>query len=47
MAQRLQETRADRSFTTFISYAADLMPDGALARAEQAGLLGFVPNNNA
>ena len=44
-ARRVQETRVDRSFAAFLGYAADLMPAGILAEAEQAGPLGFFPNH--
>ena len=45
-AERLQESGIDRSFAAFVSYAAALMPEGALAGAQQAGPMGFFPNSN-
>jgi 2-polyprenyl-6-methoxyphenol hydroxylase-like FAD-dependent oxidoreductase len=45
-AERLRESGVDRSFAAFVSYAAELMPEGALAGAQQAGPIGFFPNSN-
>ncbi len=45
-AERLRQTGVDRSFTAFLTYAAEFMPEGALVGAQQAGPIGFFPNNN-
>lgn len=45
-AERLRETQIDRSFEAFLAFAAAFVPDGTLAGAQQAGPLGFFPNND-
>ncbi len=44
--QRIRETGVDRSFAANLAYAAAEMPEGALAAAQQAGPIGFFPNND-
>ena len=46
-APRLREIGADRSFAAIIGFAASVMPEGALADAEQAGPIGYFPNNDS
>jgi 2-polyprenyl-6-methoxyphenol hydroxylase-like FAD-dependent oxidoreductase len=43
---RLRETGVDRAFAAFVSYAAAFMPEGILADVQQAGPIGFFPNND-
>jgi menaquinone-9 beta-reductase len=45
-ANRLRETTIDRSFDAFITYAAEMMPEGALAGVQQVGPIGFFPKSN-
>jgi menaquinone-9 beta-reductase len=45
-AERLRDSGVDRSFAAFVAYASALMPEGALAGAQQAGPIGFFPNSN-
>jgi 2-polyprenyl-6-methoxyphenol hydroxylase-like FAD-dependent oxidoreductase len=45
-AERLRQTGVDRSFPAFLTYAAEIMPEGALIGAQQAGPIGFFPNSN-
>ena len=45
-AERLRQTNVDRSFAAFVSHAAEFMPEGALIGVQQAGPIGFFPNNN-
>jgi len=45
-ASRLRETGVDRSFAALIAYAATHMPEGSLADVQQAGPIGFFPNNH-
>jgi len=40
-AQRLRETGVDRSFDALLAYAAQEMPEGSLASAEQIGPIGY------
>lgn len=44
-ADRLRESGIDRSFDAFIGFAAERLPEGALANAEQVGPIGFFPNS--
>ena len=44
-ADRLRATGVDRSFDALIRFAAERLPDGALANAQQAGPVGFFPNS--
>lgn len=45
-AERIRETQVDRSFESFLDYATAYMPEGTLTGAQQAGPLGFFPNND-
>jgi len=45
-AAQLNQVGADRSFDAFVAFAADYMPEAALADALQAGPIGFFPNND-
>jgi len=45
-AERVRETGVDRSFSAFVTAAAEFMPEGALVGAEPAGPIGFFPNSN-
>jgi 2-polyprenyl-6-methoxyphenol hydroxylase-like FAD-dependent oxidoreductase len=45
-AERLRETHVDRSFASFLAYTTAFVPEGTLAGAQQAGPLGFFPNND-
>jgi 2-polyprenyl-6-methoxyphenol hydroxylase-like FAD-dependent oxidoreductase len=45
-AQRLRETSIDRSFEALVAFAAERMPEGALAQVQQEGPIGFFPNND-
>ena len=42
-AAQLNDVGADRSFDSLIAFAAEYMPEGALADALQAGPIGFFP----
>lgn len=44
-AERLRETGLDRSYEKLIGFAAERLPEGALANAQQAGPIGFFPNS--
>ena len=44
-ADRLRASGIDRSFDAFIGFAAERLPEGALANAKQAGPVGFFPNS--
>jgi 2-polyprenyl-6-methoxyphenol hydroxylase-like FAD-dependent oxidoreductase len=44
-AERLRETAVDRSFEAHIAFAAEYAPEGTFEAAEQAGPIGFFPNN--
>lgn len=46
-AQRVREIGADRSLDAFLAYAAERMPPSALAKARQAGPIGFFSNHDA
>ena len=43
---RLRETGVDRSFEATIELAARYMPEGALDEVQQAGPIGYFPNND-
>ncbi|MFN8590990.1 MAG: NAD(P)/FAD-dependent oxidoreductase [Thermomicrobiales bacterium] len=45
-ADRIRETQVDRSFASFLAHATAFMPEGTLTGAQQAGPLGFFPNND-
>jgi menaquinone-9 beta-reductase len=45
-AAQLNQLGADRSFDALVAFAAEYMPEGALADAQQAGPIGFFPNND-
>jgi 2-polyprenyl-6-methoxyphenol hydroxylase-like FAD-dependent oxidoreductase len=45
-AQQARATGVDRSFAAFLAFADARMPEGALAAAQQAGPMGFFPNND-
>lgn len=45
-AERLRETGVDRSFEAVVEVALTLMPEGSLDGAEQAGPIGYFPNND-
>lgn len=40
-----KETGIDRSFDQLVTFAADYLPEGAMAHVRQEGPLGFFPNN--
>ena len=42
---QLRETRVDRSFAAYLAFANRIAPEEMLANAEQAGPIGFFPNN--
>lgn len=44
-ADQLRETGVDRSFEANIAFAAGYTPEGTLDAVEQAGPIGFFPNN--
>lgn len=44
-AERLRDRGLDRSYDAFVRFAAERLPEGALANAEQAGPVGFFPNS--
>jgi menaquinone-9 beta-reductase len=44
-ADQLREAGVDRSFDALIGFAAERLPAGALANAEQAGPIGFFSNS--
>lgn len=44
-ADQLRETGVDRSFESNIAFAAGYTPEGTLDAVEQAGPIGFFPNN--
>ena len=43
---RLRETGVDRSFDALVAFATAFMPEGALARVQQAGPIAFFPNSD-
>jgi 2-polyprenyl-6-methoxyphenol hydroxylase-like FAD-dependent oxidoreductase len=45
-AARLRESGADRSFDGVKAFLAPFMPEGALVDAQQAGPIGYYPNND-
>jgi 2-polyprenyl-6-methoxyphenol hydroxylase-like FAD-dependent oxidoreductase len=45
-AARVREIGADRSLDAFLAYAAERVPPGALANAQQAGPIGFFSNRD-
>jgi len=44
--ERLRQTGIARSFDAFVTFAAERMPEGALAQVAQAGPIGFFPNHD-
>jgi 2-polyprenyl-6-methoxyphenol hydroxylase-like FAD-dependent oxidoreductase len=44
-ADQIRATGVDRSFDALIGFAAERLPEGALANAKQAGPVGFFPNS--
>jgi 2-polyprenyl-6-methoxyphenol hydroxylase-like FAD-dependent oxidoreductase len=44
-ADRVRETAVGRSADAFVTFASTFMPEGTLEGAQQAGPMGFFPNN--